>query len=380
MKVLHVISSLGIGGAETVLVRLILNDSHCKHIVVSMMDDGEYSLNLIEAGIPVYSLNMFRGQFEPLKAFKLFRLIRSLKPEVVQTWMYHADLFGGVIARLAGVRKVFWNIRSAFIPRHMPKSTRLSIRCGAFLSRSVPKAIVVNSEHACTVHRRLGYSGKKMVTIPNGIPMDRFCFDISARLKLRKKLGLSDDCVALGMIARYDVFKDHRNLIRSLKLLILDGLEFTVLLAGKGMESTNKQLVKLLREFEVEDRVYLLGPISNVSAVLSAIDIHVLSSAGESFPNVVVEAMACGVPCVATDVGDVRQVMGDTGWVVPPADAEKLASAIKEASAAFQDRDCWRRRKLKVRERVLNHYSLDVMLTSFWRLWGGAGQVKKEGI
>jgi glycosyltransferase involved in cell wall biosynthesis len=372
-KVMHVISSLGVGGAETVLLRMVLRDTKGEHIVVSMLDDGEYRARLTEAGIAVYSLGMSRGGFEPLMALKLFRLIRLLKPDVIQTWMYHADLLGGVVGRLAGVKNVYWNIRSAVITQIMPLSTRFAIRLGKLLSSYVPRAVVVNSEHACTVHRRLGYSGKKMVTIPNGIPMDRFCFDISARLKLRKKLGLSDDFVALGMIARYDVFKDHRNLIRSLKLLILDGLEFTVLLAGKGMESTNKQLVKLLREFEVEDRVYLLGPISNVSAVLSAIDIHVLSSAGESFPNVVVEAMACGVPCVATDVGDVRQVMGDTGWVVPPADAEKLASAIKEASAAFQDRDCWRRRKLKVRERVLNHYSLDVMLTSFWRLWGGAG-------
>ena len=372
-KVMHVISSLGVGGAETVLLRMVLRDTKGEHIVVSMLDDGEYRARLTEAGIAVYSLGMSRGGFEPLMALKLFRLIRLLKPDVIQTWMYHADLLGGVVGRLAGVKNVYWNIRSAVITQIMPLSTRFAIRLGKLLSSYVPRAVVVNSEHACTVHRRLGYSGKKMVTIPNGIPMDRFCFDISARLKLRKKLGLSDDFVTLGMIARYDVFKDHRNLIRSLKLLILDGLEFTVLLAGKGMESTNKQLVKLLREFEVEDRVYLLGPISNVSAVLSAIDIHVLSSAGESFPNVVVEAMACGVPCVATDVGDVRQVMGDTGWVVPPADAEKLASAIKEASAAFQDRDCWRRRKLKVRERVLNHYSLDVMLTSFWRLWGGAG-------
>ena len=370
-RVLHLISSLGVGGAETVLVRMVTADSRAEHIVVSLMGGGEYRDRLIKAGIEVHSLGMSRGRggFQLSEGIRLYRLIRMVKPDILQTWMYHADLLGGIVGRIAGVRNIFWNIRSAVIKEKMPNSTRFSIQLNSVLSRFIPSRIIVNSEHACAVHSELGYSKNRMVTIPNGIPVDFFRFDPTTRIRLRHELRIADSCIALGMVARYDIFKDHQNLLSAISKLEYVTQDFVLLLIGKGMEEENEELTMLIKEYGLTNQVRLLGPTSDVPSMMSALDIHVLSSVGESFPNVVVEAMSCGVPCVATDVGDVGIVMDKTGWIVPPADPVKLADAINKAISAFSDTDQWVRRKIQVRERVLKCYSLEAMLAAFWRQW-----------
>ncbi len=372
LKIVHIITGLNNGGAEAVLYRLVAADAENFHQVISLMDMGVYGERLADAGIPVHILNMPRGRVTLKGVIKLYRLVRLIKPDVVQTWMYHADLIGGVVARLAGAKIVVWGIRGPFDRQRTALQTRITIRLCAFFSKWVPIAIVSNSEHAAEVHVQAGYSPDKLVNIPNGYPLNRFRPDETARDELLHELNLKHDVVLMGMVARFDPYKDHENLFGALLTVARKGRQVTCLLVGHGMSMTNQPLAHLVGKYGVQEMVKLIGPRDDVPKIMAALDAHVLSSAAESFPNVLAEAMACGTPCVTTDVGDAALIVGDTGWVVPHSDPAALAHAIQEALDEMKDSAKWNTRKEACRKRVIENYSLERMIVSYIRVWGDA--------
>jgi len=360
-----------------VLYRLTTSDAHNTHVVVSLMDRGVYGERLIRAEIPVHTLGMHRGRVSIKGIVDLFFLIRFIRPDVVQTWMYHADLIGGVVARLAGA-KVVWGIRGPYNRERTALPTRITIRLCAFFSKCIPTSIVCNSEHAAEVHVRVGYSSSKIVNIPNGYPLSWFQPDGTARDKLLHELNLKHDVVLMGMVARFDPHKDHENLFGALVAIARTGRKVTCLLVGSGMSMTNQPLVKLVEKYAVQEIVKLIGPSNNIAKIMAALDVHILSSAAESFPNVLAEAMACGTPCVTTNVGDSALIVGDTGWVVPHSDSAALADAILEALNEMKDSGKWNIRKEAVRKRVTETYSLERMIEFYARTWSDAISEKEN--
>lgn len=321
-SVLHIITGLNNGGAEAVLYRLCSNESTYKHSVVSLMDAGKYGPMLISAGIDAHYLGMPRGKITFKGIRTLWRILRIERPDVVQTWMYHADLIGGVTARLAGVPKVFWGLRHTdLVAGQSSKTTILAARLCAHLSRFVPSGIVCCAERARAVHAALGYAKEKLTVIPNGYDITRFRPDPQARKELRQQWGVCENIPLLGMVARFDPQKDHITLLSALRFLKQSELEFRCVLVGHGMHSDNQPLNEAMDHYNVCDKVILLNQRSDIPSVMAAIDVHVLSSSfGEAFPNVLAEAMACGTPCVSTDVGDASLILGETGWIAPPRD------------------------------------------------------------
>jgi glycosyltransferase involved in cell wall biosynthesis len=183
---------------------------------------------------------------------------------------------------------------------------------------------------------------------------------------------MEHDTPLLGMVGRFDPQKDHENLLRALDQLKQAGTLFRCVLVGRGLDATNDQLTAWLEQYGFQDDVLLLGQRSDVPAVMSALDLHVLSSAyGEAFPNVLAEAMACGTPCVTTDVGDAAAIVGDTGWVAPPADTARLAEAIEAALAVRDDSSVWQARREAARTRVAERFSLEKMVAAYHAVWGG---------
>lgn len=375
MQIFHIITGLSDGGAEAVLYRLCTNDTLNQHTtVVSLMGAGKYGPLLEEAGVRVVCLDMPRGRVTLGGLWRLWRTIRRERPAVVQTWMYHADLIGGVVARLAGVRRVFWGIRhSDLVPGESSRSTIAVAKLCAWLSRFVPTGIACCAERARSVHMALGYVAHKFKVISNGYDISQLKPDIEARQHLRDQWSVPGDTPLLGMVARFDPQKDHANLLASLAALKTQGWVFRCVLVGSEMETDNAILSKWINEYDLQEEISLLGQRSDIPAVMSALDVHVLSSAfGEAFPNVLAEAMACDTPCVTTDVGDASLIVGETGWVVPPRDSQALASALASALEEYSDApQDWTARQREARERIVGQFSITAMVERYRELWAG---------
>src|SRR5690554_3474171 len=258
MKVLHVITGLNDGGAEAVLYRLVTKSSEHSHTVVSLMDMGKYGPLLEDLGVRVVCLGMNPGKPSIRRFWKLMRLIRAEVPDAVQTWMYHSDLFGGLAAKMAGVKKIFWGIRHSTLEKGKAKRTTIAIaKVLALLSHFVPERMVCCAKKSLEVHRDIGYSSSKLIVIPNGYDVSKFMVDESAGSQLRASFGVGRETFLLGKVGRYDPFKDHENLLTALYELQLSGVDFRCLLAGRGLTSENSELIARINELGLTDRVIL---------------------------------------------------------------------------------------------------------------------------
>jgi glycosyltransferase involved in cell wall biosynthesis len=373
LKILHIIAGLNKGGAEAVLIRLVTADQQMgnQHYVLSLMDRGIFADQLEQVDAKVYALNFPRGRVTLNGLVQLFRLVRQIHPDVVQTWMYHADLIGGFVARLAGVRAIAWGVRHANLDlAYNSRSTLVVVRLCALLSAWVPRLIISCSAEATRVHQAVGYSDRKFVQIPNGYNLSHLQPDLRARAAIRAELGFARDVFVLGMVARFDAQKDHHNLVQALGILKRRGVSFVCVLAGLGLDRNNTKLTSWLTEACVIDSVRLLGPRSDVPALMNALDVHVLSSMGEAFPNVLAEAMACGTPCVTTDVGDASIIVGGYGWVVAPQNSDALANSLELAYSSFvSDPVGWRLRQAACRSHIMTNFDLDQMCQRFRQAW-----------
>lgn len=371
LKVCHVITGLGDGGAEAVLFRLCTHSSRVENVVISLMGDGKYGKLLRERGISVYCLDLPKGKIRLGSIIQLYILFRNIKPDLVQTWMYHADLIGGVVAKLSGIRAVVWGVHNTLLKKERQFfATRIVATICSYLSSWVPARIVYCANRSAEFHQLLGYSKEKTIVIPNGYDLVLFNKNTDARHRFRNELAVHSGAFLLGMVARVDPQKDHINLFRSLQILKLENLDFRCVLAGSSISWNNLNLVDQIRSFGIEDRIILVGQRADIPQVMNGLDLHVLSSKSEAFPNVVAEAMACGVPCVATDVGDASKILGETGWVVRPSDPVALSSAIKLAINEWAGKKTeWKIRQEEARNIIKENYSVERMFSSYESVW-----------
>ncbi|MEF2229766.1 MAG: glycosyltransferase [Pseudodesulfovibrio sp.] len=373
MKILHVITDLDIGGAETTLLRLAtgMDPARFESRVVSLVRPGPVGERLARAGIPVLSLGMRRGVPSPAGLWRLVRILRSFRPDVVQTWLYHADLAGLAAVRLAfslGRRPALaWNIRCSFMALGEYRAlTAWTLKLCARLSGQ-PDAVLTNSFEARRFHTELGYHPGRFEVIPNGFDTDAFRPDPEARRAVRAELGIPADAPVIGMVARFDPMKDHRMFIEAAALAEPSLAAPHFLLAGRGVDDGNCDMARWLSCSGVDAGcVHLLGERSDVARLMAAMDIHVSASLGESFPNAVGESMACGVPNVVTDVGDSRLLVGDTGIVVPPDNPQALAEGMVALLKTGRSVDPGGKRP---RSRIENHYSLAASIGNYTELY-----------
>lgn len=369
--VLHIISGLGDGGAQAALFRLCTTDTFYKHKVVCLSEVDKYYSLMQSAGISVVSLDMPSGRVTLNGIWVLWKLLRSERPDVVQTWMYHSDLLGGMLAHLAGCNNILWNIRHSnlTVKESSPSSIVVAHLC-AWLSKKIPKRIICCAEKASITHIAMGYDAAKMVVIPNGYDLSVYKPDLISRQRLRTEWGLGENVVLIGMVARFNPQKDHANLIAALSLLQSNELDFRCCLIGKGLTSDNHIIRSWLKTKGLENISLLLGQQTDIPAVMNALDIHVLSSSfGEGFPNVIAEAMSCGTPCITTDVGDAASIVDNCGWIVPPNDPNALSKALSNALEEKSKPEDWSARQTAARQRILENFSIHKMLDSYHSIW-----------
>ena len=333
MKITHVISGLTAGGAQTMLYKLLsqMDQTAFASEVIPLADVGSLDKKIRALGIPVRSLGMRPGVPNPWGVHRLARWLRRDPPDLVQTWMYHADLIGGLAAKLAGGIPVAWNIRHSDLDANANKrSTYWTIKACAGLSRWLPTRIVCCAELARRVHTDFGYVGEKIVVIPNGFDLTAFRPDLEARLSVRHELGIAKEALIIGLVGRFHPLKDHSNFIDAAARLHSEYPEIHFLLCGDDVTTGNTQLGQWIAARGIGERCHLLGSRDDIPRITAALDIACSSSYTEGFSNVIGEAMACGVPCVVTDVGDSALIVGDTGRVVPPKNPQALAAAWRE--------------------------------------------------
>src|SRR6266436_3639014 len=371
IKVMHVITTLGPAGAETMLCRIAsgMDGTRFENEVVSLTGVLDLAERMQEIGVRVRTLGMKKSVPNPLLVMRLAQWIRELKPDVIQTWMYHANLVGALAARLAGDVPVVWGIHhSALDPRINKRRTMLVNRVCAFLSRRFPARIVCCSEASLRIHGSLGYCAEKMVVIPNGFDLEKIKPDPDARASVRQELGIPLDAPLVGIAARFHPQKDHRNFVRAAARLHKQMPDVHFLLCGLDINWQNTRLAGWIEAAGIRDRCHLLGLRRDVSRLFAGIDIATTASiSGEAFPLVIGEAMACGTPCVVTDVGDSALIVGETGRVVAPGDPDALAEEWRKLVAAGPG--VRRSLGMAARRRVQQHFALPAIVERYQTIY-----------
>lgn len=313
MRIVHIITCLDVGGAEMMLKRLLLagTKSAQEERVISLTTLGPIGLELQQAGIQVDCLELDKSVVGAVgKFFRLVTLLRQLKPDLVQTWMYHADLFAGLAARFAGCRRVVWGIRGTFTPIGRPMTHRIMQLC-ALLSAVVPRKILCVAEAARRSHIQYGYSADKMQVIHNGLDFSHFDKAVDRAL-IRQQWGVDPGLLLVGSVGRFHPDKGQDLLIEAFASVAATNPKSRLVLIGRDCSHDNQALVQLIADQQLTDKVLLLGERSDIVACLQALDIYCMPSRTEGFPNGLAEAMAAGLPAVATDVGDAKVLAADT--------------------------------------------------------------------
>ncbi|TVQ85335.1 MAG: glycosyltransferase [Chromatiaceae bacterium] len=371
LRVVHLITGLTTGGAEMMLLKLLTatDPARLQGAVIALVAGGELAGPIADLGVPVSDLGLRRGALDARALPRLLRQLRQLRPDLLQTWLYHADLLGALARPWLGQVPLLWNLRQSNLDMASSKrGTRLVVRLCAPLSHWAPRRILCCSEQTRAVHQALGYSGARMTVIPNGFDLARFRPDPDAAADLRRELGLPLATPLIATAARFDPQKDLPNLFAALARLASAVPAVRLLLCGPAQSPDNPVLRGWIRAAGVDGRVHLLGPRQDIARLFAGCDLVVSAAAyGEGFPNIIGEAMACGTPCVVTAVGDSAAIVGATGAVVPPRDATALAAALQR----LLQLDTTARAHLgaQARARVAAHYALPAIAARYTEVY-----------
>lgn len=367
IKVTHIITGLNVGGAETMLYKLLSHTDRTafQTEVISLTNIGSMGEKIRALGISVKAA----GLPSPVGFLRLISFLQRQKPDIVQTWMHHADVIGGIATKIAYPQApVIWNVRYGKVAFFQNKPTRtLVIRLGSILSHWLPKKIIYCAHTVQSAHEQIGYAKKKGVYIPNGFDLGEFHPDPEARASARRELGVGEGVLLIGMVARFDPLKNHRGFCAAAKMIAVKHPEAHFVLCGKGIDRSNKELMGWVKDSGVADRFHLLGRREDIPRITAALDIATLVSFSEGFPNVVGEAMACGVPCVATNAGDAAEIIGDAGITAKsPKVADIAAGWLQMLEMPKRERIVLGQR---ARERIISQFALDDIIKRYGSLY-----------
>lgn len=367
-KVLHIIIGLNVGGAELMLKRLVLHSQQkgeYQHEVVSLTDLGVVGKTLVDQGIPVYTLGMTSVFKLPVIFFKLKKLIQQVRPDVVQTWMYHADFLGGLAAKQVGIDNIIWGIRNSALDSNSGTLKKMIRKACALASVQIPKKIVCVAHKAKDLHVSIGYCKDKMIVIPNGFDIKRFNIDDELRSEYRNELNIEKNKLVIGNIGRFTPAKNQVNFIKACIALIDKGYDFDVIMAGRDISINNSEIKNLIGS---RKNFKLVEQLNQPEKFYNAIDVFCLSSITEGFPNVLGEAMATERVCLTTDAGDAREILGNCGYHINDPSSDAIAEAL-ETHILSKDLSSLMGIGKIARMKIVDNYSLDKIVLDFEKLY-----------
>ncbi len=367
IRLLHIIASLDTGGAETALINLIRGTSqdvnpdtnhddtsrsdhtYIQHTVLTFSRPHERATTLQDMNVNIKQIRFYNFPF----------LILSYKPQIIMGWLLHGTLATLIAKFFSPKSLIIWNIRYSHLP-----NAKLKTRLGLYLLKifsKTPLLIIYNSHAGKNYHEEyLKYSSQSSTVISNGFNTNSFRPDSLSRKKFLATHKLHSNSFIFGMVARFDPYKNHANFILA-ALEWLESLDDSskpvyFIFIGKGMDSNNQQLKDLVRDHSCAKKIIFLGEKLDVNTYYQAMNIHCLYSTTEGFPNAVGESMSCEVPNIATDVGDVSQLVNpDHGWLIPLNDKEALINSLNEAFNISTEE--LEKKSRLARQHILNHFS-----------------------
>lgn len=376
-NIVYLITSLSVGGAQKALLNLItsrFSESYQPHVLALVEVEG-LQQQFAAAGIPVYVLGLNRLSCLPLLPLRLAQLMWKIKPQVIHGWMHHGNLVATLAWLLAGCRPtLLWGMH------HTPEAATLErvqhalvLTLGRWLSR-FPQQIIYVSQRSLQRHTALGYSARRARVIPNGIPVVDVARQQAEHYRsVRAELGVANDALLIGSLTRAVPEKDLPNLFAAIAYFQQHGGKAHVVLAGEGVDANNAVLQALMQTLPQPTQVHVLGVRRDASRLLAAFELATLASQREALPLFLAEAMAQGVPCVATDVGDIAELVADTGYIVPAKDPQALAQGWQQLLALSPAQ----RQQLgqQARQRVSERYSLEAVIRTYHEILATPGEV-----
>lgn len=370
-KLAFVTTSMERAGAQAMLLKLLpgLLEHGFSSVIISLTSSGPLSAEFARLGVPVYHLGAAPGRISIRALTRLVAILKSEEPDLIQGWMYHGNLAARLAAWLLHDRPpVAWSIRGTHTQLAREKGlTALTIWAGAKLS-SYASAIIYNSKVSAQEHwRKLQYNREREFVIPNGFDTATFVPSFAARKQLRAELGTPEQAVLIGLVARLHPVKDHRTFIEAIARVHARHEDVHGVLIGAGTERTNPKIASMLLDAGAVEFVHCLGERTDLPMLTAALDVSCNSSVSEGFANAIGEAMACGVPCAVTDVGESARIVGDTGRVVAPSDPESLAVAL-DSLVSMGRRERQALGEL-ARQRVLDKFSLAAVVKQYAQVY-----------
>jgi glycosyltransferase involved in cell wall biosynthesis len=369
-RIFFLIRSLHAGGTERQLAELAKGLD--KSIFIITVGVFYHEGPLIEEikdihGINVISLNK-RGRWDIIRfVVRFIMLLKTLQPDILYSFLPDANLVGLISGKIARVRRIVWGVRASNMDvSRYDWLAMTSLRLSAFLSR-FPDAIITNSVAGKEFHRSIGYSTNRMMVVPNGIDTDRFKPDHSVGLRVRDKWNIDEEKIAIGLVGRLDPMKDHTTFLQAVKIFEQRKSSVRFVCIGDGKEPYKSEIHSLCSALGLNGSLIWAGERYDMVAVYNAMDMITSSSLSEGFSNVIGEGMACGVPCVVTDVGDSAIIVGETGIVVPPKDPQALADGWRSMLKRLNDKSYSINEM--ARARIVSHYNSEILIQKTSRMF-----------
>ena len=379
MKVLHIINSLKKGGAEGNLYRLckFQKKKYKKKIdisIITLIDNGFYEEELKNIGVKIFSLRINENNkiLNFIKKIKILRnLIKKENPNIIQSWMYHSNFVSLFISEKKN-RRIYWNIRHSDLNFKISKKTTILISfiCGLF-SRIIPRKIIFCSEKSIKFHcKKHFYSRDKTVLIDNGYSDNIFFKSSRLRAQFRKKNKIKNKDVILGFAGRYAKQKNIESLLLAFSEIIKDYQNIYLYMVGKDVNLKNKNISNITQHYKIKNRIFFLEEQKNLLKFYNGIDLLLLVSHSESFPNVVAESMLCSTPVLSSDAGCAKKIINDTGFIINKNDYLSIIIGLKKAiNLITKKKKKWTFLKKKAREKIQKNFSIKKMSNKYSENW-----------
>jgi len=330
IKVAHISTSLETGGAEVQLLRLLtgLDKNKFELMVISLHNETYLADQIRELGLPVHSIQLKKNPFNLRKAYSL---LKEFNPDVIHGTMYEGGVVGTLFNKFLPKKPpVIWTVHEGLEHyRKEPLRKQIQLRLWSLIS-NLPDCMMYVSHLNCKQHLDWGFKNRKALVLTNGVNTNTFKQNPKARKKIRESLNISDDTFVIGITARFHPVKNHVGFLTAAGLVHKTNPDVHFVMVGTDIDENNETLTQLIKEFDLENHVHMLGNRDDIPDIVNAYDVASLTSIGEAFPLTLGEAMATGVPCVATNVGDNEFIIADTGRIVPVNDEQALANAWQE--------------------------------------------------